>query len=152
MGSFLPSNRPVRIQNWNNNTIGLLWLTSKNILSLKRFPEARKWKIVRLAQTAVASAIQRRLAATSDEQSSAASPCPPSLPECRDCSSEHPNALVRWKQKIVFFSPTHMTIEQASSQQEATYLARDFRGPEFPQQISDHKLFSCGFLFWVGSL
>ena len=35
----------------------------------EKISEARKWKIVRLAQAAVASAIQRRLAATSDEQS-----------------------------------------------------------------------------------
>ena len=35
--SFLHPTGLVRIQNWNNNTIGLLWLTSKNILSLKRF-------------------------------------------------------------------------------------------------------------------
>ena len=61
----------------------------------EKISEARKWKIVRLAQAAVTSAIQRRLAATSDEQSSAAPPCPPSLPECRDFSSEHPNPLVR---------------------------------------------------------
>ena len=69
----------------------------------EKIAEARKWKIVRLVQAAVASAIRRRLAATSDEQSSAAPPCPPSLPACRDFSSEHPNPLVRWKQNIVFF-------------------------------------------------
>ena len=46
----------------------------------EKIAEARKWKIVRLVQATVASAIRRRLAATSDEQSSAAPPCPPSLP------------------------------------------------------------------------
>ena len=51
-------------------------------------PEARKWTILRLAQVTVVSAIQRRPAATSDERSSAAPPCPPSLPACRDFSTK----------------------------------------------------------------
>ena len=34
--SFLRPTSPVKVQNWNKSTSGLLWLTSKNILSQKR--------------------------------------------------------------------------------------------------------------------
>ena len=49
--------------------------------------EAQKWTILRLAQATVTSAIRRRNAVTSDEQSSAAPSCPPSFPACRDFST-----------------------------------------------------------------
>ena len=42
----------------------------------EKIAEVRKWKILRLAQATVVSAIRRQPAATLDEQSSAAPPCP----------------------------------------------------------------------------
>ena len=42
----------------------------------EKIAEVRKWKILRLDQATVASAIRRWPAATSDVQSSAAPPCP----------------------------------------------------------------------------
>ena len=53
----------------------------------EKIAEVRKWKILRLAQATVVSAIRRQPAATLDEQSSAAPPCPPPLPACRDFST-----------------------------------------------------------------
>ena len=57
----------------------------------EKIAEVRKWKILRLAQATVVSAIRRQPAATLDEQSSAAPPCPPPLPACRDFSTWAPN-------------------------------------------------------------
>ena len=71
----------------------------------EKISEARKWKIVRHAQVAVSSAIRRWPAATSDEQSSAAPPCPPPLPACRDFSTWASNRdLWQWILKSRFLS------------------------------------------------
>ena len=71
----------------------------------EKVSEVRKWKILRLAQATVASAIRRRPATTSDVQSSAAPPCPPSLPACRDLSTWASNRdLWQWILKSRFLS------------------------------------------------
>ena len=67
--------------------------------------EAQKWTILRLAQATVTSAIRRRNAVTSDEQSSAAPSCPPSFPACRDFSTWVSNRDLRhWILKFWFLS------------------------------------------------
>ena len=104
--------------------------------------EAKKVTFLRLAQVTVTGAIRRRPAATSDEQSLTPPPCPRSHLLCRDWIG----ALVTlshhlwWgggkkPEKIVFFSNSY---RWASSQQEATSLARNFWGQQ-------HKFFS----FWL---
>ena len=71
----------------------------------EKIAEVRKWKILRLAQATVVSAIRRQPAATLDEQSSAAPPCPPSLPACRDLSTWASNRdLCQWISKFRFLS------------------------------------------------
>ena len=71
----------------------------------EKVSEVRKRKILRLDQTTVTSAIRRQPAATSDMQSSAAPPCPPSLPACRDLSTWVSNRdLCQWISKFRFFS------------------------------------------------
>ena len=65
--------------------------------------EARKWTILKPALETASSAIRRRLAATSGEQSSIAPPCPPSLPACRDFSTWASNRdLWQWISKFRF--------------------------------------------------
>ena len=65
--------------------------------------EARKWTILKPALETASSAIRRRLAATSGEQSSTAPPCPPSLPACRDFSTWASNRdLWQWISKFRF--------------------------------------------------
>ena len=83
----------------------------------EKVSEIRKWKILRLDQATVASAIRRRPAATSDVQSSAAPPCPPSLPACRDLSTWASNRdLCQWISKFRFLSIIILKVLTAEAQ------------------------------------
>ena len=80
----------------------------------EKISEARKLTILRPAQAAVASAIRRQPTATSDEQSSAAPPCPPPLPACRDFSTWASNRdFWQWIQIFRFFVFFHFESVEA---------------------------------------
>ena len=143
---FLHPTSPKGIQNWNSNTAALLWPSSKNILAQRRLLRPGYGKIWGLPRG--------MLPAPSDGdrlQHQISSPLLPlhvlRLSHHAETSpqrlnivetttrADRPSRKAKWtfesfgwvKTRKLSFSPTHMTIEIASSQQEATFIWRDFR-------------------------
>ena len=80
----------------------------------EKISEAWKLTILRPGQAAVASALRRQNPATSDERSSAAPPCPPPLPACRDFSTWASNRdFWQWIQIFKFFVFCHFESVEA---------------------------------------
>ena len=86
-GVISSSNRPCRDPKLKQQHFWPPMTLIQKYFPPEEIAEARKWTILRPALVTVTSAIRRPPAATSDEQSPAAPPCPPSLPACRDFST-----------------------------------------------------------------
>ena len=150
--SFLHPTGLVRIQNWNNNTIGLLWLTSKNILSLKRFLRPGNGKLWGLPR--------RLLPAPSNGgwlQHQMSSHLLPLLVLRLSLNAEtsQVNIQILWwgeSRRLCFFLQLIWPLSKLPANRKHLFLPGISEDLNFHNTFSEHKLFSCGFLFWMGFL